>query len=36
MKKRYGCEGYALYQYIQNEIYRVERRLYPFHGRPAF
>ena len=24
LKKRYGCEGYALYQYIQNEIYRVE------------
>ena len=23
-KKRYGCEGYAVYQYIQNEIYRVE------------
>ena len=24
LKKRYGCEGYAVYQYIQNEIYRVE------------
>lgn len=24
LKKRYGCEGYAIYQYIQNEIYRVE------------
>ena len=23
LKKRYGCEGYAVYQYIQNEIYRV-------------
>ncbi len=24
LKKRYGCEGYAIYQYILNEIYRVE------------
>lgn len=24
LKKRYGCEGYAVFQYIQNEIYRVE------------
>ena len=24
LKKRYGCEGYALYQYALNEIYRVE------------
>lgn len=24
LKKKYGCEGYAVYQYIQNEIYRVE------------
>lgn len=24
LKKRYGCEGYAVYQYIENEIYRVE------------
>ena len=24
LKKRYGCEGYAVYQYVQNEIYRVE------------
>lgn len=24
LKKRYGCEGYAIYQYVQNEIYRVE------------
>ena len=24
LKKRYGCEGYTLYQYTLNEIYRVE------------
>lgn len=24
LKKHYGCEGYAIFQYVQNEIYRVE------------
>jgi hypothetical protein len=24
LKKRYGCDGYAVYQYALNEIYRVE------------
>lgn len=24
LKKRYQCEGYAVYQYVLNEIYRVE------------
>lgn len=24
LKKRYGCDGYAVYQYVLNEIYRVE------------
>ena len=32
LKKRYGCEGYAVYQYIQNEIYRVDSRL-PKHSQ---
>ena len=27
LKKRYGCEGYAIYQYILNEIYRTTRCL---------
>lgn len=22
LKKKYGCEGYAVYTYIENEIYR--------------
>lgn len=24
LKKRYGCDGYAVYQYVLNEIFRVE------------
>ena len=24
LKKKYGCDGYAVYQYALNEIYRVE------------
>lgn len=24
LKKKYGCEGYAVFNYIENEIYRVE------------
>ena len=24
LKKKYGCDGYAVYQYALNEIYRVD------------
>lgn len=24
LKKKYGCDGYAIYQYVLNEIYRVD------------
>lgn len=36
LKKRYGCEGYAVYQYIQNEIYRVEGCYIRFTGDQLF
>ena len=36
LKKRYGCEGYAVYNYVQNEIYRVEGCFIRFTDDQAF
>lgn len=36
LKKRYGCEGYAVFQYVQNEIYRVEGSFICFDEDQAF
>lgn len=36
LKKRYGCEGYAVFNYVQNEIYRVEGCFIYFDEDQAF
>lgn len=36
LKKQYGCEGYAVYTYLQNEIYRVEGCFMRFGEDDAF
>lgn len=36
LKKRYGCEGYAVFNYVQNEIYRVEGCFISFDEDQAF
>lgn len=36
LKKRFGCEGYAVYNYVQNEIYRVEGCFIRFTDDQAF
>lgn len=36
LKKQYGCEGYAVYTYLQNEIYRVEGCFMRFGDDDAF
>lgn len=36
LKKKYGCEGYAVYEYVQNEIYRVEGCFISFDEDQAF
>ena len=33
LKKKYGCDGYAVYQYALN--LPGGRRIYPLDGRPA-
>lgn len=36
LKKKYGCEGYAVYSYVENEIYRVEGSYIRFDEDQAF
>lgn len=36
LKKKYGCEGYAVYSYVENEIYRVEGSYIKFDEDQAF
>lgn len=36
LKKRFGCQGYAVYNYVQNEIYRVEGCFIRFTDDQAF
>lgn len=36
LKKKYGCEGYAVYSYVKNEIYRVEGSYIRFDEDQAF
>lgn len=36
LKKHYGCEGYAVFNYVQNEIYRVEGCFIYFDEDQAF
>lgn len=36
LKKQYGCEGYAVFQYVQNEIFRVEGCYIRFTDDQAF
>lgn len=31
LRKEHSCAGYAIYQYVLNEIYPCGRLLYPFH-----